>query len=116
MLVGDFNAVETDQEVIDFMNLFDLKNLVREPTCLKSSNPRCIDLMLTNRGRNFQQTTAIETGLSDFHKMVVTVLRTSFDKQKPNVVNYRDYRNFRDEVFRQDLQKEIADLDVQRLT
>ena len=48
--------------------------------------------------------------------MVVTVLKTSFDKQKPNVVNYRDYRNFRDEVFRQDLQKEIADLDVQRLT
>ena len=98
------------------MNLFDLKNLVREPTCFKSNNPRCIDLMLTNRGRNFQQTTAIETGLSDFHKMVVTVLKTSFDKQKPNVVNYRDYRNFRDEVFRQDLQKEIADLDVQRLT
>ena len=116
MLVGDFNAVETDQEVIDFMNLFDLKNLVREPTCFKSNNPRCIDLMLTNRGRNFQQTTAIETGLSDFHKMVVTVLKTSFDKQKPNVVNYIDYRNFRDEVFRQDLQKEIADLDVQRLT
>ena len=116
MLFGDFNAVETDQEVIDFMNLFDLKNLVREPTCFKSNNPRCIDLMLTNRGRNIQQTTAIETGLSDFHKMVVTVLKTSFDKQKPNVVNYRDYRNFRDEVFRQDLQKEIADLDVQCLT
>ena len=62
MLVGDFNAVETDQEVNEFMNLFDLKNLVREPTCFKSCNPRCIDLMLTNRGRNFQQTTAVETG------------------------------------------------------
>ena len=59
------------------MNLFDLKNLVREPTCFKSSNPRCIDLILTNRGRNFQQTTAVETGLSDFHKMVVTVLKAS---------------------------------------
>ena len=81
-----------------------------------SSSPRCIDLILTNRGRNFQQTTAVETGLSDFHKMVVTVLKASLDKQKPNVVNYRDYRNFREEVFRQDLQKQIADLDVQRLT
>ena len=116
ILVGDFNAVETDQEINDFMNLFDLKNLVREPTCFKSGNPRCIDLILTNRGRNFQQTTAVETGLSDFHKLVVTVLKASFDKQKPNVVNYRDYRNFQEEVFRQDLQKQIADLDVQRLT
>ena len=110
MLVGDFNAVETDQEVIDFMNLFDLKNLVREPTCFKSSNPRCIDLMLTNRGRNFQQTTAIETGLSDFHKTVVTVLKTSFDKQKPNVVNYRDYRNFRDEYFDRIFRKKLLTL------
>ena len=35
MLIGDFNAVETDQKVNDVMNLFDLKNLVREPKCFK---------------------------------------------------------------------------------
>ena len=63
----------TDQEINDFMTLFDLKNLVRELTCFKSSNPRCIDLIFTHRGRNFQQSTAVETGLSDFNKMVVTV-------------------------------------------
>ena len=75
VIVGDFNASETEQEIGDFMDLFAFKNLVQEPTCFKSSNPGCIDLILTNRGRNFQQTTAIETGLSDFHKMVVTVLK-----------------------------------------
>ena len=73
----------------------------------KSSNPRCIDLLLTDRGRKFQQTTAVETGLSDFHKMVVIVIVGWFDKQKPNVVNYRDYRNFRvqyfDRIFRETL-------------
>ena len=74
------------------MDLFALKNLVKEPTCFLSGNPRCIDLILMNRGRNFQHTTAIETGLSDFHEMVVTVLKASFDKQKPNVVNYRDHK------------------------
>ena len=62
MLFGDFNAVETDQKVNDFMNLFDLESFVREPTCFKSSNPGCLDLMLTNRVRNFQKTTAVETG------------------------------------------------------
>ena len=81
LLHGDFNALKTEQEIGDFMDLFASKNLVKEPTCFKSGNPRCIDLILTNRGRNFQQTTAIETGLSDFHKMVVTVLKASFDKQ-----------------------------------
>ena len=73
-------------------------------------------VVITNKGRNFQHTTAIETGLSDFHKMVVTVLKASFDKQKPNVVNYRDYENFRAETFRQELQTELADLDVECLT
>ena len=98
------------------MDLFALKNLVKEPTCFKSGNPRCIDLLLTNRERNFQHTTAIETGLSDFHKLIVTVLKTSFDKQRPNVVNYRDYKNFRVDIFRLDLQTELADLNVQGLT
>ena len=59
VIVGDFNALETEQEIGDFMDLFAFKNLVKEPTCFKSGNPRCIDLILTNRGRNFQQTTAI---------------------------------------------------------
>ena len=116
IVVGDFNAMETEQELGDFMDLFAFKNLVKEPTCFKSGNPRCIDLILSNRGRNFQHTTAIETGLSDFHKMVVTVLKASFDKEKPNVVNYRDYKNLREETFRQELQTELADLEVQLMT
>ena len=81
VVVGDFNGLETEQDINDFMDLFALKNLVKEPTCFKSGNPRCIDLILTNRERNFQHTTAIETGLSDFHKLIVTVLKNSFDKQ-----------------------------------
>ena len=48
--------------------------------------------------------------------MVVTVLKASFDKQKPNVVNYRDYKNFQAEKFRQELEIELADLEVQFLT
>ena len=98
------------------MDLFAFKNLVKDSTCFKSGNPRCIDLILTNRGRNFQHTTAIETGLSDFHKMVVTVFKASFEKHKQNVVNYRGYKNFRAETFGQELQTELADLDVECLT
>ena len=116
VVVGDFNALETEQDINDFMDLFALKNLVKEPTCFKTGNPRCIDLILTNRERNFQHTTAIETGLSDFHKLIVTVLKTTFDMHRPNVVNYRDYRNFREDIFRLDIQTELADLNVQGLT
>ena len=34
------------------------------------------------------------TGLSDFHKLVLTVLKTSMTKSKPQKITYRDYKYF----------------------
>ena len=34
------------------------------------------------------------SGLSDFHKMVVTVLKTTFVKCKPSMTTYKDYMSF----------------------
>ena len=33
---------------------------------------------------------AIETGLSDFHKMTVTVMKSQYQKQKPKIISYRN--------------------------
>ena len=62
----------------------DLQNLLKEKTCFKSvENLSCIDLILTNNAMAFQNTTTVFTGLSDFHKLVLTVLKTSITKSKP---------------------------------
>ena len=45
----------------------------------------------------------IEAGLSDFHKMTVTVMKTTFEKLKPNIIHYRDYRKFSNDKFRENL-------------
>ena len=90
LLAGDFNVVENDHCLGEFMADFHAKNLVKEPTCFKNlSNPSCIDLFITNSYRSFQNTTTVATGLSDFHKMTVTVLKTTFPKAKPKVITYR---------------------------
>ena len=73
MFIGDFNMTETEEQLKDFLDLYSLKNLVHEPTCYKSQTAKCIDLVLTNRNRSVQQTTTVETGLSDFYKMVVSI-------------------------------------------
>ena len=79
----------------DFRNIYSFKNLIKEPTCCKNpANPKCIDLMLTNRHRSFQNSCVIETGLPDFHKMTVTVLRCFLKKVEPKVIFCRDYKNF----------------------
>ena len=95
VLAGDFNVQEGDDSLQEFLDDFSAKNLVKEKTCFKSlDNPSCIDLFITNSFQSFQNTVTVSTGLSDFHKMVVTVLKTTFPKAKPKVVPYMDFSKF----------------------
>ena len=66
---------ETEEQLRNFLDLYSLKNLVQEPTCYKSQTARCIDLVLTNRSRSVQQTSTVETGLSDFIKWLSLSLK-----------------------------------------
>ena len=81
-LIGDFNADMENVSLKHFCDLYNLKNLIKVPTCFKNpENPKCIDLMLTSSYRSFQNSCAIETGLSGFHKMIVTVFRMTYLQQ-----------------------------------
>ena len=62
-----------------------------------------MDLFLTNCNRSFQNTFAISAGISDVHKMLVTVLKTTFKKVKPKVIVYRSFRHFDEHLFTKDL-------------
>ena len=95
LLVGDLNAEETEPCLNSFLSEYNLTNIVKDKTCFKSiENPSCIDLVLTNNSQSFQHTQAICSGLSDYHKMVVTVLKNTFRKGKPKEIFYRTYKNF----------------------
>ena len=52
-----------------------------------------------NCHQSFQNTTTVSTGLSHFHKMVVTVMKTTFPKAKAKIIRYRDCKNFVKENF-----------------
>ena len=45
----------------------------------------------------------IATGLSDFHLMTLTVMRKSFKKYQPKIINYRSYKNFSNGKYRKTL-------------
>ena len=68
----------------------------------------CIDLFLTNRQKSFQNTSTFETGISDFHKLVVAVLKMYYNKQKPKIFQYRNYKTFNDESFKNELSRELT--------
>ena len=81
-LLGDFNVQPEEVNMLEFLNIYNLKNLVKQKTRYKNpENPSCIDLILTNSHKSFQNTNVFETGLSDFYEMTVSVLKSHFPKQ-----------------------------------
>ena len=104
LIIGDLNTEMSEPSLNEFCQTYNLESIVNKPTCFKNpKNPSCIDLMLTNKQERFLKAKTVETGLSDFHKMVVSVFKTSFKKQKPKIVTYRDYKCFDNEKFRESL-------------
>ena len=117
ILLGDFNCEVTEEVMNTFCNTFCLKSLIRKPTCYKSIiNPKCIDLILTNKPRSFQCSTALEVGLSDFHLLTLSVLKTKFRKKPPRVVKYRNYNRYTFHAFQADLNCNLADFNLNLLS
>ena len=86
LLIGDFNADIKDHAMSEFCEMYNLKNLINEPTCYKNPNNSSIDVILTNRKRSFESSKAIETGLSDHHKMIITVLKSNYKKRELQIL------------------------------
>ena len=117
LLLGDFNAEANEKPMIEFCHINSFKHLMKSPTCFKNpNNPFCIDLILTNSPQSFQNTSTIDTGLSDFHHMTLTVLKTKFPKMEPKKVAYRDYKYFSNDTFRNELLNELSRFDIRDLS
>ena len=108
-LVGDFNSCMDDSLITGFSETYKLHSLVKHPTYLRNpENPSCIDLLLTTKPLIFQTTIVTETGLSDFHKMIVAVMKMHFPKIKPRVIRYQKYKIFNNDAFVNTLRRELT--------
>ena len=111
LLTGDFNEETSQVNTKSFLEAYNLSNLVKVPTCYRSlSNPRCIDLFLTNKKLSFKNTTTIDLGLSDFHKMIVTSFKFKYAPGAPKVVHYRSFKNFNKKAFQRELRETTNDI------
>ena len=75
----------------EFLNAYNAKNIVH------------LDLIMTDKPGSFQHTNVFETGISDQHKLVTTVLKAKFTKASPKYVHYCNYKNFNEEDFKLEL-------------
>ena len=111
LLLGDFNSEITENTMKEFIDIYNLSSLIKEHTCFKNPlNPSIIDLILTNRPRSFQNSQAIELGLSDHHKLTITIMKAFFPKQAPIIISYRDYKHYDMNIFRNELLQELLNI------
>ena len=75
LLLGEFNMTAENSKQQDLTDAFCLENLIKEPTCFKSTVPTTIDLIVTNQKSLFMKSSAYESGLFDFQKLTTTILR-----------------------------------------
>ena len=77
IILGDFNMESSESILKTFMQSHNLLNLIKSNTCFKERGT-CIDLILTNRKFCFKNSSTFETGLSDHHRLIYSMLKTTF--------------------------------------
>ena len=60
-------------------------------------------MILTNKIKSFQNSTTIETGLADHHKLTITILKYHVEKRAPVVIKYRDFKKYNAPAFHAEL-------------
>ena len=98
-LIGDFNLSSNGVPLERFLQAYNLSSLTKEATCFQSTNPGCIDLILTNQKNVNKHSNTFEAGLSDNHKLIAAVAKFENFKRRPLEEIYRSYRSFNIETF-----------------
>ena len=106
IVISDFNLEPFQMCLKTFMETHNCFNLVKNNTCFKGPGS-CIDLILTNRKYCFQGTSSFETGLSDHHHLIYSILKSTFEKEEPKQVIYRNYKHFQWQHFENDLKSSL---------
>ena len=111
--MDDYNVDGKEINVKVSSNQHLLKALKEKPTCFNNfNNPSCIDIFLTNSSKSFEKLLTLETGMSDFHKLIITILKVKPDKLPPRIIKYRDYKNFESEALSSKLQVSLKNFDT----
>ena len=110
LLMGDFNLTIENKHLEELLNLFNLKSLISSLTCFQSTNPTCIDLILTNQEDLFSNSNTCEVGISDHHHLVSTMLNKKISKCCTKTLFYRHYKKFEENKFVKDLTHELQNI------
>ena len=104
------SIVRDDTQSQNFCEFFLFEHCIKKSTCYKSDTPTDNDHIITNIPKRFMKSMALETGISDHHKMIMTIFRSTFAKGKPKTFYYRCYKKFNLEQFQMELKEKLDEI------
>ena len=110
VLLGDLNIVRDNTQLQNLCESFLLEHLIKKPTCYKGDTPTGIDHIIINIPKRFMKSIALETGILDHYKMIMTIFRSTFAKGKPKTFYYRCYKKFNLEQFQIELKEKLDEI------
>ena len=107
VLMGDLNInykIDEDlykNHIFLLEQLFDMTQLIKDPTRVTSTSSSLIDIILTTCPSQHSGPGVYKSALSD-HYLIYTELDIDYKEQSHNEVRYRDFKNFNPENFLQE--------------
>ena len=101
----DFSKVPQDfctRKLQTLCSLYQLTQIINEPTRVTETTSSLIDVILTNTPENISTSGVLHIGVSD-HSLVYTIRKFKLSTFRPTVKEVRDFKHFSDSQFRSDL-------------
>ena len=111
LLLCDFNISRDDERLKEYCNSFSFGHL-KTPTCYMGTNPSFIDHVITNMTFLFMKSCTVETGMSDYYKLIISICRLTFAKGKSKKFIHRCYMNFDCKLFEETLIKNLYETEL----
>ena len=100
-LLHPVNNGKQGRERLDICDVYDLHNLINEPTRVSSTKESCLDVILTDVPSLVLESGTVDTGLSD-HMLIYTILNKKLMKPKARFIKERSFKEFNEDEFNED--------------
>ena len=105
VMLGDvnINLLQTPNCLSDMFDVYGLSNIVKSPTCYKSTRGTLIDPVVVLNERRFFESINVQCGMSDWHNLVGCVTKINLPRITPKTIVYRSYKDFDDDAYSKDM-------------
>ena len=81
-----------------------------ERHCTLDQAERCprLNLILTNNSYFYRKSQSFETGISDHHNLICTMLKSKYKQMTPKTITYRSCKNFTEEQFKEAIKSDCS--------